>query len=48
MFESALGRYEAARGRFGTGAVLSIAAHALVVGALLLRRMVIVPIVGRK
>jgi len=30
MFESALGRYEGARSRLGSGAILSIAAHALV------------------
>jgi periplasmic protein TonB len=35
VFESALGRSEVAPGRLGTGAILSIGAHALVVGAVL-------------
>lgn len=36
VFESAMGRYEAASGRLGTGAILSIAAHAFVVAGVLL------------
>jgi periplasmic protein TonB len=35
VFESALGRSETAHGRLGTGAILSIATHALIVGAVL-------------